>query len=544
MTNKLRYLMFKQISKNKLFYFFILIIITALLTFIDIGWADYSILQAKSIDEFVFHRSILNIYEGFVSLNLRTLFSYGFYSYGFSWFFLNFFFSVPFLFEVGNQYAIIIPRLVTSLFFIMSIIMMNKLVSINNKNYGLSAFFSLFFILSMPGMWNNAVWFHPDFAMSFFLLCSLYFIVKSDTKFNKNYWLGILMFGIALSIKLQAITYLGVITLFYLKNYFQNKKFLVLIAETIKTFLVLLLIFVINNPYILHPTGLDVWLISLEANIISNSTNHGAGNALLWDRLNEGVLKNFLPLWTYFIIFFLSGFYAFKNIFNRKNNVLDYAGIFIFSNLIYMLFFVNKTWGHYYIPVMLLSPIILTAFFSNFITTYFKFKSAKIIFLAIFLVPQFYIFSNDHFEFFQLRVQDKTISRDSNIIVSKDIEIAKSDDLYSFLKNEDLFDKTILTSPYVNLPTKRLNINYRNYYMIFGPLSKTLEQRYLKGREKFDFILVRKDDIYFSNAKIAKMAEAKNYIDSRKIIDSWINNGADYTLKSQNKNYLLFIKKT
>ena len=76
-------------------------------------------------------------------------------------------------------------------------------------------------------MGNNAVWFHPDFAMSFFLLCSLYFIVKSDTKFNKNYWLGILMFGIALSIKLQAITYLGVIALLYLKNYLQNKKLLI-----------------------------------------------------------------------------------------------------------------------------------------------------------------------------------------------------------------------------------------------------------------------------------------------------------------------------
>ena len=233
---------------------FLLIVFSmgAALVFVDIGWAEYSILQAKSIDEFAFHKSLLNIYDGITRMDMRTTFSYGFFSYGFTWFLLNVAASFPFLSEAGNPYAIIIPRLVTSVFFVMSTLVVTKLINTSQIKYNFSSIFVILFILSMPGMWLNAVWFHPDFAMSFFILCALYFLVKAKIQFNRHYWLGIFMFGLGISIKLQAITFGAVIALFFIKNTFETKNWRTTLRAAIYTFLLLMLIFEVIYSLHLH----------------------------------------------------------------------------------------------------------------------------------------------------------------------------------------------------------------------------------------------------------------------------------------------------
>lgn len=243
----------------KILFFVIILLLTAALIFVDIGWSESSILQARSIDEYAFHRSLLNINDGFTNLDIRQVFSF------------------PFLGEAGDAYAIVIPSFLTSLFLVLSLLVVTKTINGLKEKYDIGVIFALFFILSMPGIWMNAVWFHPDYAMSFFILISLYFISKAGIHFNKYYWIGILMLRNAIAIKIQAVTFGAVILFFYVKNYFEKIRIGLLVTNGLKTVFVIIMIFVLNNPYTLHPTGLNAWYSSLQQNMLSNATNHGAG---------------------------------------------------------------------------------------------------------------------------------------------------------------------------------------------------------------------------------------------------------------------------
>ena len=85
-----------KFSTLKILFYITLVLTTVALIFVDMGWSEYSILQSRSIDEHAFHRSLLNIHNGLTNLDIKQAFSFGFYSYGYSWFLMNSLFSFPF----------------------------------------------------------------------------------------------------------------------------------------------------------------------------------------------------------------------------------------------------------------------------------------------------------------------------------------------------------------------------------------------------------------------------------------------------------------
>ena len=67
------------------------------------------------------------MYDGLTSLDIRKLFSFGFYSYGFGFFFLNLLVTSPF-FAIDNiEMTIYIPRIITSLFAVGSLYFIYKI---------------------------------------------------------------------------------------------------------------------------------------------------------------------------------------------------------------------------------------------------------------------------------------------------------------------------------------------------------------------------------------------------------------------------------
>lgn len=542
MVNRGKSVAMKKPHVLKILFFVMLFFLTAALIFVDIGWSEYSILQSRSIDEYAFHRSLLNIHDGFTNLDIRQVFSFGFYSYGFSWFLLNYLFSFPFLGEAGDAYAIVIPRFLTSLFMVLSLLVVTKTINGLKEKYDIGVIFAIFFILSMPGIWMNAVWFHPDYAMSFFILISLYFISKAGIHFNKYYWIGILMLGIAIAIKIQAVTFGAVVLFFYVKNYFEKPPIGLLVTNGLKTVFVILMIFVLNNPYILHPTGFNAWYSSLQQNMLSNATNHGSGTVSYFYRLDEAVFKNFFPPITYFLVFALSIYYMFDNFSKKENMVLGYVGIYIASNFIYLLLFVNKGWGHYYIPLVLLSPILFVAFVNQIIVKFKIRKKFKSLPYLIIMIPSLYVFTSTNIEFFNLRINNSIISYDSKKIKHSIEELGKAEAIEEIFQHESLKGKIILSSPYVNFPLKKLSVDYHNFYTIYGPLSSTLANSSLRNGADVDLVLIRKDDVYFDESLISKMYEIDAYKTSKKIIDEWLDNGVGYVLKNENKDYYLFQK--
>ena len=114
----------KVLAFSKLPYL-IMILFFLLLLWIASGWLDIDILRSKSLDEYVFHRVILNIHEGFLNFDLRQIFSIYFYLYGFSYFFLNYLLVLPFL-DLETNLMVFLPRMIST-FFLMNATFFTKL---------------------------------------------------------------------------------------------------------------------------------------------------------------------------------------------------------------------------------------------------------------------------------------------------------------------------------------------------------------------------------------------------------------------------------
>ena len=179
------------------------------------------------------------MYHGVINRDIKGIFSYGFYSYGFTYFLLNLTASFTALGLSEESYSIIIPRIVTSITFTLSLLVIYLILNML-KVKGREMFLALLIILLMPGTWYNSSWFHPDFMMTLFILISILFLAKSGLKIDRNYWKSVVCWATAVAIKIQAITFAPVyIFLIFLRLGKQNGYSSEIILS-VKTFFVVI----------------------------------------------------------------------------------------------------------------------------------------------------------------------------------------------------------------------------------------------------------------------------------------------------------------
>jgi hypothetical protein len=73
-------------------------IVFIILAFINYRHLDIGFLSLVSIDEYAFHHSLINMFEGVIELDVKKLFSFFLYSYGFIFFLINLIFTFPFFY--------------------------------------------------------------------------------------------------------------------------------------------------------------------------------------------------------------------------------------------------------------------------------------------------------------------------------------------------------------------------------------------------------------------------------------------------------------
>ena len=74
----------------------ILSIIFIVFTYLNYRNLELGFLQNYSPDGYAFHGSLLNMFEGVMSFDIKKLFTFNFYSYGFGFFALNLFVTLRF----------------------------------------------------------------------------------------------------------------------------------------------------------------------------------------------------------------------------------------------------------------------------------------------------------------------------------------------------------------------------------------------------------------------------------------------------------------
>ena len=154
----------ERYSEMKIF----LIILFIVLGYINYKHLNIGFLSIVQIDEWAFHGSLVKMYEGFTHFDIKGYFSHGFLSYGHIFWALNFFATLPFFITDNIEMTIFIPRMVSSFFAVLSLYFIYK-TSLKYTTK-INSFLLIVLIVSMPGFWANAMWFHPDWMMTFFII--------------------------------------------------------------------------------------------------------------------------------------------------------------------------------------------------------------------------------------------------------------------------------------------------------------------------------------------------------------------------------------
>jgi len=215
----------------------ILGIVFIIFAFVNFRHLNIGFLSLVEIDEYAFHHSLMNMFEGVIELNLKKIFSFYLYSYGFIFFLINLIFTFPFFLFDNIEMTIYFPRIVSALFAVGSLYIIY--IFALNRSSKLVSYLIVLFVLTMPGFWRNAFWFHPDWMMTFFLLLSIFFYSKDNFDYKKYFWYGTFSFGFAISSKFQAITFYPFLFfyIFYenfnLKNFYNYKLKIILFIKSI-----------------------------------------------------------------------------------------------------------------------------------------------------------------------------------------------------------------------------------------------------------------------------------------------------------------------
>jgi hypothetical protein len=183
------------------------------IVFIILAYINYQHLNIgflslyHSVDEWAFHLSLQTMYDGFMNMDLKKYFSHGFLSYGHIFWAINFFATLPFFLTDNIEITIYIPRMISAIFAVSSIYLIYKI----SRQYvdKWHTYLIVFLALSMLGFWKNAMWIHPDWMMTFFIILSIYFYSKDNFNYKKYFLYGTIAFGLALASKIQALKPFG-----------------------------------------------------------------------------------------------------------------------------------------------------------------------------------------------------------------------------------------------------------------------------------------------------------------------------------------------
>ncbi len=494
-------------------------------------------LQLHSIDEYVFHGSLRYMLNSLLEGNLSGVFGYGFYQYGFIYFFLNLVAAGPFILTGSTDLAIIAPRVVTALFAVGSFVVLFVIFRLYlEKN---NALLGSIILISFPAFWYNATWFHPDWSMTFWLLFAIYWLCRDNFQFGRCFWIGVLCYALAVSFKYQAITFLPLFGLYIFYPFFITttvSHFLNAVRRSVFGIILTIVVFVLANPYVLHPLGWRVFTSSFIENMKSNATNHGtAGEVSIGMKIESAVTDYYMPL-VLLCVLAVASLYALKNF--RTFAVISCIAGAVIINFAYLLLFVNKSWQTYYLPIMTCALVFFIPLLKR---TPRRFQTAAIFMtLTVQLISYGGTYatvltqSRDH-----LAPDYSSYTEDENTLINETILAA--------LNEHGTATSTILLSPYTPFDYEATGLTYEQVKLIFGPLqaaSFSLPE-YIEGQKRYwgtvksdeelaasfvpiDFIVIRKNVPYLDTRLIAAMQDQEAYWSANRIMQGLYSGAYEY----------------
>ncbi len=323
---------------------------------------DLHTLVLRDVDEDAFQISIDRMRQGWSALDPMRSFSFGFYAYG------RLFWLIPgilwYVFHlIGNDAALIfIPRLVSTLFGLMWVICVYETLRFRLTRW--QALLGAGFLLLMTGFWKNTFWFHPDHMMTAFALLAMYLFAKDASSYSRRFWRWCVAVGIALASKLAAIIFVPVIGVYLMYGRLTKRlSFTQMVKYGVCSLGCVLVMYVLLNPYVLHPIGFNAIKTQFFIDLYSNATNHGGDPTSITPMsIYTNVIQKYYVWWQVLVlllVMWVLGTYREIRV-RSKQPIIMLTLFWLLLASIYMLTAIHKERQHYYVfPAMFLPLLFL-----------------------------------------------------------------------------------------------------------------------------------------------------------------------------------------
>ncbi|MGX3011888.1 ArnT family glycosyltransferase [Helicobacter sp. 23-1044] len=502
------------------FYALIALCFGVLCVFVVFGVRHLEIefLEATKGDEFPQILQFENMYEGALALNIKQFFAFGFYNYGFVYYVLNLFVTAPFFALDNYALAIYAPRILNAIFVLLNVVLLYRIARLylNAKN----AFLLVLIFVSMGGFWLGGFNIKPDFFQSFFILLCAYFLLLDSAKFGKNYYFAIVALGLGVGIaKFQAVMFLPLIYCYICLPCvleFKKQNIFVAFKRLFVASVAIFALWIITNPYLLHPRGARAWWNMFEGNMSSNATNHGSYiMPSLSDKIFKVVDFYYFEIFVFVILVAICAYFLVRFLVKKDARfcaiVSIIAGFGI--SLLYLLFCVNKIWASYYISTISLGVVILGIGGGQIM----KNHSTKFFSVILILQIFFGIANGAYGSVFSDKKDLDFIKQRSEMMIFALKKVAPQGKIYNVLTNNTAF-------AYLELGLKPKNI-----FNVYGRLDKQgfVYEEWAKKPHTFafapkDFIVLFKDSAFFgdnlhNDKNLALSIEVLKELDSAKL---------------------------
>jgi len=425
---------------------------------------NLNLLWNHNIDEHAFHGSLLRMFNGFKNFDLRLIFGTGFFNYGWLYFLINFIFTAPFFYLDADTMTVIMPRLISSVSSLISLLYIIKIFKLKKENY-----YSIIILVCFPSFWINSIIFHPDWLYVMFIIIGIYYLSKDNYTFGKEFNKSVILFSISFCIKIQSVLFAPILIFYVLfsnKHLIGKLKYLTVIGITFVAFRLA------TNPYLINPEGFLAFIKGFIDDMNSNRTNHGSNIKVTIFEKIKTIGNNYLNIISFLPLLLWTIYKYFNN--KKKNLELCIYATFIL-NLLYLLLFVNKSWQHYYLMVMILFVLIINSLMKN--EKRHKFLFAFIIISQIFLNFKFY----------------------PKIKVNNSVLIERINEIDKWLINRVQTNQTILIVGQTGVSISKIELKFENIHRVYGDFGEDHLYNYnnhYPGKPIIkDFIIISKNHL-------------------------------------------------
>jgi len=215
----------------------------------------------------------------------------------------------------------------------------------------LSSLALFIFLLTVPAVFKNSTWWHPDSLAILFISLTFFFLNRDELRFGKDFYFAAAACGLATATKLLGLFFFLAIPAYILIGYLQKRITLGSASRCALGFVfVMALTFVIANPFLLNPEH--------RARALKIQTNQAEAMSLGWNVLySKGpvawypMIKEMYGQLIFIVLAFALTLISIWKNHNRLLNLLILA--FTFPFLIYVLFTIVIKPTHFLLPAAL-----------------------------------------------------------------------------------------------------------------------------------------------------------------------------------------------